>query len=63
MAQRTTIGAANPTIAFSMRLRAWPSGQKAAVTVTAKERSLLQVLKEKNKNCLPPLHAPKGDCP
>jgi hypothetical protein len=34
---RTTFNATDPTIGLVMRLRAWPSGQRAAVAVTAKE--------------------------
>jgi hypothetical protein len=54
MAQEQQSDAADPTIAVSIRLRVWPSGQRAAVTPAAKEMSLLQVLKEKSENCLPP---------
>ena len=36
MAQETTFDATDPTIVLSIRLRAWPSGQWVAVTVTAK---------------------------
>ena len=55
MAQEQQSDAADPTIAVPIRLRAWPSGQRAAITAAAKEMSLLQVLKEKSENCLPPL--------
>jgi hypothetical protein len=53
MAQETTVDATDATIGLSIRIRVWPSGQRAAVRATAKKRSLLQVSKKKRIACLP----------